>query len=30
MNINVSKEKHISRWVDWENFIYPKNIKFRS
>ena len=27
MNLKVSKDKHISRWVDWENIIYVRQNK---
>ena len=24
MDVKVSKDKHISRWIDWENLIYVR------
>ena len=25
MDVKVSKDEYITRWADWENFIYVKN-----
>ena len=30
MDVEVSKDKHISRWVDWENLIYVRWIRIKN
>ena len=30
IDVEVSKDKHISRWVDWENLIYVRWIRIKN